>query len=379
MLTARTFSILALATVAGSFAAAAQAQPSSSGRRTVEVKGALVTLIDDVRVPAQEAGRLMKVMVKGGEIVPEGFVLAEIDNRDTIAKEKIAQGEYEVALATAASTAELEVAEYAVEVSKAEYDSNLEIREKNAGAVSLTELRKFKFQWQRALAQVKVAKSDLNVANLTTKIKEAQLEATANELARRQIKAPFQGEVNEVFRQVGEWVQPGEPIAYIVRFDRVRVKGFVYAKSASPVELIGKPVEITVISAGGKEKKVQGRIDFASSIIEGSGELREFRIWSEIDNEKYVDPVTKKEAWTIQPGASADMVIDLTPPPPAKLTGPLKANPVKAKGTKAVPAAPAAAPSVFRPRSSLSTSGSDEKVESLKPVSSEPASKPRVR
>ena len=71
--------------------------------------------------------------------------------------------------------------------------------------------------------------------------------------------APFKGEVVEVYKKVGEWVQPGEPIVHLVRLDRVRVKGFVYAKSASPTEVIGKPVEITVFTAGGKQHTVKGQ------------------------------------------------------------------------------------------------------------------------
>ena len=288
-------------------------------KKTIEVTDSLVTLIDDVRVPAQEAGRLMKMHVKGNEVVEEGFILAEIDNRDTLSKKKIAEGEVAVAEAQAASTAELEVAEKGVEVSKAEYDANDEIRRKNPGAVSLTELRKFLFQWHRAQAQVKVAETDHTVAGLTTKVKAAQVEAAENELARRQAAAPFKGEVNEVYKQVGEWVQPGDPLVHLVRFDRVRVKGFVYAKSASPTDVIGKPVEIKVFTAGGKQEIVKGKVDFASSIMEGVGDTRQFRIWVDVDNRKNTDPISKAEAWAIQSGASATITIDITPPLPPKI------------------------------------------------------------
>jgi multidrug efflux pump subunit AcrA (membrane-fusion protein) len=367
-----------LAALGLAFAASVTAQAPASGAKTLEIQGALVTLINDVRVPAQEAGRLMKVHVKGGEAIDENFLIAEIDNRDTLAKEKIAMGERDVAQAQADSDAELEVANKAVEVSKAEYDSNKEIQQKNPGAVSATELRKFLFQWDRALAQVKVAETDRVVAGLTTKVKEAQLEATANELARRQIASPFKGVVNEVYRQVGEWVQPGEPIAHIVQFDKIRVKGFVYANVASPSDLIGKPVEIKIFTAGNKTETARGQIDFASSIIEGAGERGgEFRIWADIDNQKLVDPVTKKETWKIQPGASATMLIDLAPP--LARTSPAASppiTPVRAPATKGRPAntpapPPSTAPGGFRPRTSLDAAG--VKVESLKPIIGEPA------
>jgi macrolide-specific efflux system membrane fusion protein len=316
------------------------------------VTDALVTLIDDVRVPAQEAGRLMKVHVKGGEVIDQDFIVAEIDNRDTLAKEKIAQAEQDVAEEQANSTAELDAAMKAAEVSKAEWDALEEIRDKNPGAVSLTELRKAKFQYERSLAQIKVAQVDLEVARLTTGVKAAQLQATGNELARRQIAAPFAGEVNEVFRQVGEWVQPGDPILHLVRFDKVRVKGFVYAQTAAPADVLGRPVEIKVTTAGGKEVTVKGKVDVASSIIEGVGDTRQFRIWAEVENKKELHPETKKETWAIQPGTSALMVIDLTPAP----------KPVVKPSGKPVSAIPA------KP---------GEKVETLKPVTGETKGKER--
>jgi len=362
MNTRHLLAIVALAAACITLALSARAQSPATGRNLLKIEGALVTLINDVMVPAQEAGRLMKVNVKGGEAIDENFPIAEIDNRDTLAKRKIAQGEFDVAKAQADSDAELELGKKGVAVSKAEYDQNVEIRTKNPGAVSDTELRKFLFQWDRAKAQVKVAEVDRVVAGLTAKVKDAQLEATANELARRQITSPFKGEVEEVKRQVGEWVQPGEPIARIVQLDRLRVKGMVYADATSPTDVIGKPVEITIKAAGGKTETVKGHIDFASSIIEVTGE---FRVWCDIDNQKYIDPVTKKESWKIQPGSSAMLSIDLNPPLP-KPAAPLKAEPAKGG-----PTIPSTLPGTFRPRSALEASG--VKVESLKPVVSEPA------
>jgi len=353
--------IVALSAACIALALSARAQSPATGSNRLPIEGALVTLINDVMIPAQEAGRLMKVNVKGGEAIDVDFVIAEIDNRDTLAKEKIAKGELDVARAQADSDAELEVALKAVVVSKAEYDQNVEIRARNKGAVSDTELRKFEFQWYRAQAQVKVAEVDRVVAGLTAKVKEAQLEATANELARRQIRSPFKGEVEDVKRQVGEWVQPGEPVARIVQLDRLRVKGMVYANATSPTDVIGKPVEITIGVAGGKTETVKGHIDFASSIIEVTGE---FRVWCDIDNQKFVDPVTKKESWKIQPGSSAMIAIDLNPPLP-------KPAPLKAEPAKGGPTLPGTSPGTFRPRSALEASG--VKVESLKPIVGEPA------
>jgi len=359
MKTRHLLAIVALTTTATALVLSASAQGPLGGKK-LPIQYGMVTLINDVMVPAQEAGRLMKVNVKGGETIDEDFVIAEIDNRDTLAKRKIAQGELDVADAQAKSEAELELAKRGVDVSKAEYDSNVKIRKENPGAVSDTELRKFEFQWHRAKAQVKVAEVDRVVASLTAKVKAAQLEATANELARRQITAPFKGEVEDVKRQVGEWVQPGEPIARIVQLDRLRVKGMVYADATSPTDVYGKPVEIKITAAGGKTETAKGLIDFASPIIDLNGT---FLVWCDIDNQKFVDPVTKKESWKIQPGSSCTITIDLNPPLP-------KPAPLKAEPAKGGPTLPGTSPGSFRPRSALEASG--VKVEARKPIVGEP-------
>jgi hypothetical protein len=203
---------------------------------------------------------------------------------------------------------------------------------------------------------------------LTAKVKEAQLEATNNELERRRITSPFKGEVEDVKRQVGEWVQPGDPVARIVQLDRLRVNGSVYAGDLSPADVMGKPVEITISAAGGRTERVKGHIDRASSVIEVDGK---FRVWCDIDNQKLVD----QDSWRIQPGSSATIEIDLAAP-----RAMLKAEP--AKGGPTLPAtsprtttppstSPTSPPGIFRPRSGLEASG--VKIESLKPVVAEPA------
>src|SRR5262249_50862562 len=151
--------------------------------------------------------------------------------------------------------------------------------------------RKDKFNVDKARAQKKQAENEKHIASLTANAKYAQYEATSIELDLRQIKAPFKGEVVEIMKKPGDWVTAGEAIMHIVGLDRVRVKGFVFASGetgASPVDVMGKDVKITVEGAGGKKATVNGKIGFASPVIEGVGTSRQFRVWAEVDNEKIV-------------------------------------------------------------------------------------------
>jgi multidrug resistance efflux pump len=357
-------------------ATSAHSQNPAAATRKIDVEEALVTAIDEVEVPATETGMLTVVHVKEGQSTEKDALLAEIDNRATLAKQRIAKGEWDAAVAQAENEAEVEVAQKAIEVSKAELDSITEIRKKNPGAVSETEKRKYVFQYEKAIAQEKQAINERLIAAKTAMAKQAQYDATSVDLDLRQIKAPFRGQVVELYKKPGEWVQSGEKVMHFVGLDRVRVSGFVLASLVSPYELIGKPVTITVSAAGEKKHTVKGTIGFASPIIEGTGLAHQFRVWAQVDNEKIVDPLTKQESWKIQPGSMANMTIDLTPPPPAKPATPTKAEPAKgakssAPPTKSGTAAPADGKSAPPPAKNPPSATPGQKRESLKPVVNE--------
>lgn len=343
--------VLALGLLALVVASAHSQSPSATTGKTIAVQDALVTGSDDNKVPATELGMITAIHVKEGHSIDKDTVVADIDNRETMAKKRIAEGELKAAETQAESDAELEVAEKAVLVAKAELESMMEVNRKTPAAVSLTELRKFQFQLDRALAQVKQAKVERLIATQTAKVKQAQLDATDIELDRRQLKSPFKAQVIEVYKKVGDWVQPGDPVMHVMGLDRLRVKGFVLSSQAAPNEVMGKPAVITIYGAGNKQHTLKGIVGFASPNIEGIGASQQFRIWVDVDNEMVIDPVTKLPSWKIESGVLANMTIDLTPPPPPKPVAPPKGapgktggslpplTPVGAPATKAVPAA----------------------------------------
>jgi multidrug efflux pump subunit AcrA (membrane-fusion protein) len=280
----------------------------------------LVTLKDDNKLPASEAGMLTEVNVKEGHTVEKDALVAVIDTRSTLAKQRIAAAEVAAATAQAENEAEIEVALAAIEVARAELQQSEEIRRTNARAVSESQWRKDKFNLDKSLAQEKQARNEHKIAGLTRNAKQAQLDAASIEIDLRQARSPFKGEVVEVMKQVGDWVTVGEPIMHIVGLDKVKVKGFVFVSgenAASQEEVIGKDVKIAVETAGGKKRTIAGKIGFASPVIEGVGTSRQFRVWAEVDNQKTVDPITKQEIWDLQPGSIATMTIDLAPPKPA--------------------------------------------------------------
>lgn len=308
----------------------ASSVPRSSfpkSKNEIEILHALVTSSDPIKLPAREAGSIVEVAVKRGHEVKVGDVVGQIDDTDAVTKREIAAAERDAAQAKAESKSELEAAQQGVLVSKENYDANISLNEGNKKAVSMFDLRRSKFEWQRALAQVGVARTEQEVASHTQKAKAAQIIAAENEIRRRKLTSPVDGVVIQVFKHVGDWAQPGDPVMEIVRMNKVEIDGWVLSDEASPADVFGKPVTIYVDLPGPAHKDkphvVKGHITFASQVMQGSGNSRQFRVSTEVDNEQ-IDGF-----WVIQPGTEARMVIDLNgqaaprPTPPVLKTSPI--------------------------------------------------------
>src|SRR5207248_2350469 len=117
----------------------------SATSRMLVVERAVITLIYDNKVPASEAGMLMGPLpVEEGSSVVKDELVAQIDNRSTLAKQKIAESEYLADKARSENDAEIEVADAAIKVSEQEYQMNLDIQKSNPAAVSASQVRKDK-------------------------------------------------------------------------------------------------------------------------------------------------------------------------------------------------------------------------------------------
>lgn len=311
----------------------AGAAPRSSfpkAKREIDLLDCQVSSTDPIKLPAREAGSIMEIFVKRGHEVKAGDVVGQIDDSDAVTKVEIAKRERDAAKAKADSPYELKAAKEGEAVAKENYNANLSLNAKGLNAVSQFDLRRSLFEMQRAQAQIGVAETEGVVARHTEMAKEAQIMAAENEIRRRKLTSPVDGVVIQVFKHVGDWAQPGDPVLEIVRMNRVEIDGMVPAEDTTPAEVFGKPVTIYVELPGPANKDkphvVKGHITFASQVIEGTGSNRIFNVSTEVDNEQ-IDGF-----WIIQPGSQARMVIDLNGPSAPRPTPPaLQNSPVFSK------------------------------------------------
>jgi len=67
-------------------------------------------------------------------------------------------------------------------------------------------------------------------------VKMAQKVAAETALKHRQLRSPLNGQVRKIYHHVGEWVQNGEAVVYVIRMDRLRVEGSLLASDISPTK-----------------------------------------------------------------------------------------------------------------------------------------------
>ena len=275
------------------------AQPANGSIRC------LVSLIEEVAVPAREPGVLKTLIAKEGDMVMPEQLLAQID--DTRAKMQVTAAalKLKVARTQAANRTPIEYAKATSEVAKAEYWQAIEANEKVRGAVTQAEVRQLLLKYHQAEWQIKQAEEDLLIAGLQADVSQAEFEAAQDNLQRRKIVSPLEGEVVKVHRHQGEWVQAGDPVLDIVRVNQLWVEGFLSATDYMPGEIKGKPVTVQVPLTHGRIEQFTGTITFVSPLVELAGKRL---VRATVDNRK------EDGEWLLSAGLTAEMTINgITP------------------------------------------------------------------
>ena len=257
---------------------------------------------DEAQIPAQEAGVLTKILVREGEQVAAGQLLAQIDDAIPRAQRDVAAFKLEAEKRKAEDDIDIRFASASAKVAEAEYNQAMEANRNVKGTVPQAEVRRRLLEWHKMVLSIEKATKDMKVAELQAKVAQAELEAATANVERRRIVAPLDAVVIEFSRHLGEWVQAGEPVMRLVRVDRLRVTGVLDPKEYRPSEIQDRPVHLVVTLP--HEKRPQ---EFAGKIVyvnpDVAGGLMQVR--AEVQNRK------QDGVWILNPGMNANMTIEL--------------------------------------------------------------------
>jgi macrolide-specific efflux system membrane fusion protein len=266
------------------------------------LRNCLITIIDEVQLPAREAGVLTALEVREGQLVNEGQLVAQIEDDKSRKQLELATLEYQVAMAQYENDVDERYYTMAARLALVDVQDAERANERVVNAISEFEMRRRKLTYERSRLQIEQAQRDKKIAGMNAGIAAQKVKVAQNEIERRRVVAPFTGVVAETYPHAGEWVNPGEPIMRVLRMDRLRVEGFVKAEEFSPSEIYGKSVTVEIQLSGARRERFQGTIGFVSPDVEASGE---YRVWTEIQNRPEGD------FYLVNPGLSATMHVNV--------------------------------------------------------------------
>jgi membrane fusion protein, multidrug efflux system len=294
-------SILLAAMVAALATSRSTAQELSPGNE-LELTGCLIKLVDDVKLPAKEAGVLVYLGVKEGDQVQDKQVLGRVDDEEAQAKKKVAEYALTSAIKRAQDDVDIRYSQKAADKAKADYDELLETNRLQAKAVTDSDVRQAKLDWEKMILSIEKSQRDRELAKYDAYTKKAELSAAELAINLCTIRAPFDGEVVTIYRDQDEWVSPGDPILRIVRLDTMEVEGAVPQKGFDPHEIQGCEVTVEVELARGRKEQTQGRINYVSSMVRLDGK---YLVRAEVTNRK------EHGRWLLGDGMTAVMTIHL--------------------------------------------------------------------
>ena len=248
---------------------------------TITIAAAVVTLAEQVEVASAEAGIVAEVRVRPGQMVEIDTPIARLRDQDAELSVQRTRLQADIAARQAESDLDELHAKKTTEVARAELARAIEANAKYPKTVSQTELDRQQLLVEQGVLETQRAEHERRIAGLNREVRENEHRLALHQLNLRRLSAPIPGMVVEVHRRPGEWVQPGDVVARIVRLDRLRVEGFLPA-SQGRAELVGRVTRVETVIDDSEALTLSGEVVFVSPEIDPID--AQVRVWIEVEN-----------------------------------------------------------------------------------------------
>ena len=263
------------------------------------------TFIEHVIVGFDRAGIIKTLECQEGSQVTRGAVLAVLV--DDVAQANLASAEKKAAIEYAVDYTTVAKNSAEKELNRMEKINQNSGKNGGMGSVPLADIDKAKLAEKKAEYEMNHAIHELGLNQLNVKVTAAELETYS-------IRAGFEGEVQKVFKKVGEAVRQGEPVIAILNEKRVKVEGYVAAKDLRLVKK-GARVRVSPVDADGNlvcAESLEGNLTFVAKVSDPFDSST--RVSAEIQNK--ISPIHGE--YLLREGFEAYMEIEITPEPVAK-------------------------------------------------------------
>lgn len=261
----------------------------------VELRTAVVQLIDRVELSAEDNGLLAGMHVEVGDEIEEGALLAELSTSDAQLLLEQATLELEQARLEADSMVEVMRAKQTLVFRQSDWTRADTTARQNPGAFSLSELDKKKLDWETAKLDVELAEEERRLKATAAEIKKNAVDRAQHLLDRRRLVAPISGTIERIERQKGEWVEAGQQVFLIVNPRRLRVRGLIKVTDFDP-KLRGATASLRLNTPELRSRTLNGVVSFVST--ENEPRTNDIRVSVDFDNpDNLVRPGMTAEVW----------------------------------------------------------------------------------
>lgn len=135
-----------------------------------------------------------------------------------------------------------------------------------------------------------VSLEEMHKAEAEYKVSHAEYDIAVQELAHRQVVAPFSGSITEISLHIGAACGPYQPLVRLVDTTRCYFEGHIDGKDAASLHL-DQPVKIEI---DGAEAPVSGKICFISPVVDPASGLARVKAIFQNDDGKIRPGVAAK-------------------------------------------------------------------------------------
>ena len=271
---------LVVGLLAANFSVAACQAESSDG---YQIKSAVLQLVSEIELPATASGPLSEIMVKEGSMVAMDQVLATIhdDESQLILEEKLI--ELDIAKQELKSDVDIKYALKSKQVALADFRRAQQSNRGYAGVVSDREMDRLKLLVEKSDAELDKIQFEKTIMKKQVALKDAATRKARFEVDRHKVRATIAGQIIEVNKRVGEWVNVSDPVLKLVQLDRLLVEEFVPTSVARQTYSGAKATFKPNSGSQSKSWQIQGTVVFVSPNIDPLNARVKVRI--EFDNE----------------------------------------------------------------------------------------------
>ena len=245
-------------------------------------------------------GNPVMIPMHRGMEVKEGEILGVQYNQAAHARRDAAERELEVAKKEAGKQLEVEVAEASKNVALMEYKRAVNSNKRVPNSVSEDEIWQKRFEWYRGQKSEDKAKYDLEIAALAVDVKEAAIAVADADLEERLIRSPLSGQVDDIFKNKGEWLREGDNVLHVLRLDKINITADFDSEAVTPSMIQGKAVTVYVTKAGlDQPQKLEGVITYARPVLM----MNRFVAYAEVKNTQ-IDG-----GWVLLPGMRVNLIV----------------------------------------------------------------------